>query len=154
MARVHIGDQAIRIDVDRAALRSALGIASADLSDGHHVIDMPMQLRRRGVELKFVLGYGSDPRPPAPGPILLSVIARAHDWSERLLAGQSLHQIAAAAQVTPRYVRRLLDLAFLAPDITETILDGRQPADLTAERLTRTPLPLAWSEQRATLGFH
>jgi len=153
IARVQIAEEVIRIEVDRTALCSALRIASADPADGHHVIEMPMQLRRRGVELKFVLGGGSDPRPPTPDPILIGVIARAHQWSERLLTGESLVSIATAAEVTPRYVRRLLDLAFLAPDIIEAILEGRQPADLTAERLTRLQLPLAWSEQRTSLGF-
>jgi hypothetical protein len=32
---------------------------------------------------------------------------------------------------------RILKLAFLAPDITATILEGRQPTQLTAEKLNR-----------------
>lgn len=153
IARVQIGEEAISIEIDRAALRSALAINVEAPTDGHHVIDMPMQLRRRGVELKFVLGDGSDPRPPAPDPVLVNTIVRAHEWSGRLLAGETLNSIATAVQVTPRYVRRLLTLAFLAPDIIEAILDGCQPADLSAERLTRLPLPIAWSEQSTALGF-
>jgi hypothetical protein len=40
-------------------------------------------------------------------------------------------------------------LAFLAPDIIEAILQGRQPADLTLARLTnRLDLPLDWVAQR------
>jgi len=154
IARVQIAEKAIRIEIDRAALHSALAINVKAPIDGHHVIELPMQLRRRGVELKFVLGDGSDPRPTTADPILIGVIARAHQWSERLLAGETLNSIAAAVGVTPRYVRRLLTLAFLAPDIIEAILEGRQPADLTAERLTRQPLPLAWSAQRTALGFN
>ncbi len=46
-----------------------------------------------------------------------------------------------------------MELAFLAPDITQAILDGNQPAHLTAERLTRlSSLPHAWDEQRHMLG--
>jgi hypothetical protein len=30
---------------------------------------------------------------------------------------------------------RLVRLSYLAPDITKAILDGRQPGDLTAEKL-------------------
>jgi len=56
--------------------------------------------------------------------------------------------------VTDRYVRRLLDLAFLAPDIIAAILEGSQPAGLSAERLIRLPnLPAGWAEQRRLLGF-
>jgi len=39
-------------------------------------------------------------------------------------------------------------------DITQAILDGRQPADLTADKLlARSRLPLAWHDQRNVLGF-
>ncbi|NKB48598.1 MAG: hypothetical protein GKS02_04440 [Alphaproteobacteria bacterium] len=47
-----------------------------------------------------------------------------------------------------------MQLAFLAPDITEAILAGRQPVELTAHRLKRIgALPLEWGHQRALLGF-
>ncbi len=49
---------------------------------------------------------------------------------------------------------RVLHLAYLAPDIVTAILDGRQPAGLSARRLlTGLRLPLDWTEQRQVLGF-
>lgn len=48
------------------------------------------------------------------------------------------------------YVRRILGYAFLAPDIVESILDERQPHDLTFEKL-RGKLPMSWAEQRSTI---
>ena len=49
---------------------------------------------------------------------------------------------------------RLVRLSYLAPDITQAILDGRQPPDLTAEKLLEhSRLPLAWPDQRIALGF-
>src|SRR6202040_683832 len=43
------------------------------------------------------------------------------------------------------YFMRLVRLSYLAPDITKAILDGRQPGDLTAEKLLEhSRLPLAW----------
>jgi hypothetical protein len=49
---------------------------------------------------------------------------------------------------------RLVRLSYLAPDITQAILDGRQPSDLTAEKLLEhSRLPLAWHDQRIALGF-
>jgi hypothetical protein len=51
-------------------------------------------------------------------------------------------------------VSRILPLAYLAPDIAEAILAGRQPADLTVKRLrSLRELPAKWSVQRAKLGF-
>jgi hypothetical protein len=50
-------------------------------------------------------------------------------------------------------VSRSLQLAFLAPDLAEGILDGTQPVALTAERLKRIgELPLLWEEQRTLLA--
>jgi hypothetical protein len=64
----------------------------------------------------------------------VKVIVRGRCWFEQLAAGgaASFKAIADRAGVSPRYVSRLLPLAFLAPDIIETILQGRQPADLSA----------------------
>jgi hypothetical protein len=56
--------------------------------------------------------------------------------------------------ISRSYLTRLARLAFLAPDIVCAILEGRQPAQLTAARMIRiTQLPLDWSEQRKALGF-
>ena len=51
------------------------------------------------------------------------------------------------------YERRLLRLAFLAPDIQQAILAGRQPRSLNLEQMIHSDLPLAWSRQRNVLGF-
>ena len=56
--------------------------------------------------------------------------------------------------VSPSYFTRLVRLSYLAPDIIQTILDGGQPRDLTADKLlAHSRLPLSWHEQRAVLGF-
>ena len=56
--------------------------------------------------------------------------------------------------VRPSYFTWLVRLSYLAPDITQAILDGRQPRDLTAEKLLEhSRLPLAWHDQRNVLGF-
>ena len=44
-----------------------------------------------------------------------------------------IKDIASAENTTPRYVRRLLQIAWLAPDIMEAILDVKQPAGLNPE---------------------
>src|ERR1700758_4632588 len=49
---------------------------------------------------------------------------------------------------------RLVRLSYIALDITQAILDGRQPRDLTPEKLLEhSRLPLAWHAQRIALGF-
>ena len=67
--------------------------------------------------------------------------------------GLSLSAIAHRVGANVGNVSRSLQLAFLAPDLVEAILDGTQPVALTPERLKRAcELPLLWDEQRATLG--
>jgi hypothetical protein len=48
---------------------------------------------------------------------------------------------------------KLAALACLAPNIATAIVEGRQPASLTARTLQDIELPLAWPDQRALLGF-
>jgi hypothetical protein len=44
-------------------------------------------------------------------------------------------------------VRKIVRLAFLAPALQAAILDGRQPAGLTLERLIQSPPALLWDDQ-------
>ena len=56
--------------------------------------------------------------------------------------------------VSPSYFTRVVRLSYRAADIIQAILDGRQPRDLTAEKLlAHSRLPLAWHDQRTVLGF-
>lgn len=80
----------------------------------------------------------------------------ARAWFDELAEGRtpSLAAIAAREGVSDRYIGNLLPLAFLAPDIVEAIVAGRQPPGLTAESLIkRTDLPMDWDRQREALGF-
>ena len=79
---------------------------------------------------------------------LIKAIARARMWYEKLLSGdvQTFRTIAAQTGMTQRYISRILKGALLAPELVEAVLDGRQPAEMSFERLT-TNLPLAWSAQ-------
>jgi hypothetical protein len=54
--------------------------------------------------------------------------------------------------ISRRYIRRLVALAFLGPQLVEAILQGRQPLELTTTRLTELDLPLDWTEQHKLLA--
>jgi len=87
-------------------------------------------------------------------PALIKMIARGGAWFEELATGRvrSLQDLARRDGITRRYIRRLVSLAFLSPDLVETILQGRQPVELSATRLTALDLPLDWVEQRRLLA--
>ncbi|HEY4250291.1 MAG TPA: hypothetical protein VGM87_03795 [Roseomonas sp.] len=48
----------------------------------------------------------------------------------------------------------MVRLAYLAPEIVVAFLEGRQPAELTANRLLQdTRLPIDWQQQRQMLSL-
>ncbi len=87
---------------------------------------------------------------------LISLIAKAHRWLEKLGSGEivSITDLATQENLDRNEISRFLPLAFLAPDIIEAILAGTQPVDLTIKKLRRmAALPDAWEDQRSLLGF-
>jgi len=118
-----------------------------------YLLSIPATLRRLGAELRFIID-GDAVSQASADPALVKALLQARRWWRLWLAsdGKSLKEIARDERVNDRYLSQLMPLAFLAPDITQMILDGRQPADLTAERLIKhTKLPVDWSEQRRLL---
>jgi DNA invertase Pin-like site-specific DNA recombinase len=116
---------------------------------------IPMQMKKRGVETRLVLD-GNRVTSSKVDPALIKAIARAHGWFDDLVSGRaaSIVEMAARDGFVSQYVGRLLPLAFLAPEIVEAIIEGRQPVDLTAETLTNcVDLPLDWTAQKRVLGF-
>ncbi|MBF0561729.1 MAG: recombinase family protein [Alphaproteobacteria bacterium] len=116
---------------------------------------IPMQVRRRGVELRLAIETDSG-IPHKADPALLKAVTRARGWLADLVNGTAPNIVALAARegVTDRYIGHLLPLAFLAPSIVDAIVNGRQPVDVTAEALVkRIDLPLDWPEQQRVLGF-
>ncbi len=152
--KVVIEENAITIRIRRSALSDGAVVppSSENLSDSLIELTAPIAFRRRGVELRLVLPRQNDRS--RCDPTLIKAIARGRAWFEELAAGRarSLRELAERDGITRRYVRRLVDLAFLSPELVEAILQGRQPVKLTATRLIELDLPLDWTEQRSLLA--
>jgi len=115
------------------------------------VITAPIRLCRRGRETDVrPVRNPEDLRPTHPDRVLLRGMIRAYQWRSKLEAGQfkSLDALARAEKKSATYLSKLLPLAFLAPDLTEAILDGRQSDQLTLARIRTTQIPLDWYLQR------
>ena len=84
---------------------------------------------------------------------LVAAIARGRRWLDELVCGSvtDISQIAERHRCTERQVNLTLSLAFLAPDLVRTAVEGRLPRGLGVERL-RDP-PLEWQRQFEQLGF-
>ena len=152
-----------RIDLLDTGIRVAVKLPnpSAEEQHGANVAELkitrlfPMQIRRRGFEMRLVI-EGSRAPAPLADLALMKAIARGRQWADDLLAGrvESVAVLAKREGVLPNYVRRLTRLAFLAPRIVEAIATGQQPPELTAKALTeRIELPLLWNEQERAVGI-
>jgi site-specific DNA recombinase len=155
--QVIVDDKRIIIKVGRGALlggdvpSDALDQPSASTIELTTAVDY----RRRGVGTKLLLpGLGQQSQELRCDPALIKAIARGRAWFEELATGRarSLQDLAQRDGITRRYIRRLVDVAFLSPELVEAILQGRQPVKLTATRLTELDLPLDWTEQHKLLA--
>ena len=101
---------------------------------------LPMRLRLRGGRCWIVGGTAPSAR---RDPVLIKALRSAHAMLKTDAAGLPVLD---AAPPSP-YLRRLIRLAFLAPDLQRDILAGRQPPGLTLEQIMHTPMPELWSDQ-------
>ena len=151
VTRVDLRKGGMELSMDLGSLLPADGAKGTSLVFSRFV---PLQMQRRGVAMRLVIGgHLSDRKVDLP---LLRAVARGHKWFDQLVSARASHaaQIAAREGVNERYVRRLIPLAFLSPAIVEAITEGRQPASLTNEALSRgIDIPVAWDQQNAALGF-
>jgi hypothetical protein len=163
--RIDIRAEHVEIRVYRQRLRDLLRVQSINLlAPPQPTRDQPgdilrfkvkARLQRVGREMKLVVHNADDRAAADPG--LLRIVARAHDFQERLMQDPDLTVPAIASQerLTIGYLSRLLRLPSLAPDIVTAIINGKHPLELSAKRLMRLALkiPTDWAEQRRLLGF-
>jgi site-specific DNA recombinase len=117
-------------------------------------LEIEARVKRCGMEMRLVVApKENDHRDSETVPSLLKAIARGHQWAEWIKTGEVSNQrsIALRLGLNERYVARVLECSYLAPDIIEAVLDGRQSADISFQKLTRR-LPINWIAQRQTLG--
>ena len=134
---------------DEAADADPVDLSLSDLPPV--ILIAPIEMRRRGPELRLVL-QGAGAPAPQPDALLLKLLiegrVRAADYLDPD-RGLTVSAIAGCHGADVSDVSRSLQLAFLAPDLVERVLDGTQPTALTAKRLKRAgELPLLWDEQR------
>lgn len=147
-----------RVDVKNDLLRISVNLAQILEPDASRrpisaAFDIPFQKRQNGRAKPIVIAPDNAPQ---PDPDLIALVADARRWAGELLDGKasSIQQITEREGLRSGSVSRILTLAWLAPDISTAILEGRQPPHLSAKSLREIPdLPLGWLNQRKLLGF-
>ena len=150
-----------RIDIHLRPTRLGMVDIAATPSPGEtddetQILSVPIELRRSGREIKLLIERADPVATAEPDARLIKLLIRARRFNATLIDSDGVPFAALVKRegVSPSYFTRLVRLSYLAPDITQAILDGRQPRDLTADKLlVHSRLPLTWDEQRRMLGF-
>ena len=154
--QINISTESIAVTLNNKMVIELLKISSPNnqFDDAKSiVINSSHTIKRRGVEKKIILPGENKTHKDQN---LMCLIARSHKWLQNLKKGQvkSIAEIAANENMDDGDVSRFIQFAFLAPEIVTSIFEGKQPADLTSEKLKRLgSLPHCWSEQKSRLGF-
>ena len=122
-------------------------------SDGTSIepIEIPIRLDRAGME---IIATSTDPdfQPVLPriDKHLVRALVKAFAMRQKLESGEasSIADLTVQFGLKNSHTRRILPLGFLAPDLMEQILDGRQPHRLQLVHIADGKLPLDWEEQR------
>ena len=130
-------------------LRGALGLAAAKedgdrsnvanaANEASYSLTVPLSVRRRGQQMKLVIEGAT--RPKDVNQSLVTAVVRAWDWTDQLVTGSTGRaEIARELGFSAVTLKRMLRLAFLPPSLMEDILAGRQPPDLTVDKLIADP---------------
>ena len=159
-ARILVHQGSVEVQLDRAKLRAQpIGTNGAnrsaqtaidDLDPQPIVLTIETKLKRCGGKMRLVIPPKSADRTPSKAvPALIKAISRAHEWVRVIVAGEYKDQraIAAATGLNERYVSRIIQCAFLAPEIVESIVKGQQSPEITLATLL-DKVPPSWVEQR------
>ena len=158
VTRVVVREHNVQILLSKHALHDAL-IGAQDVDSPAEqggndsiTLEASAELARHGGEMRLQLSPDAPGSKPRPDHSLLRAIARAHDWVDRMLRGDTANQRSIAAETghDERYISRILPLAFLAPDLIEAILEGKQLPCLSLDANLRS-ISMDWSQQRTVL---
>jgi hypothetical protein len=117
-------------------------------------VRVPFSIRKRGGRKMIVVPAGAmiAPERSRIDNTMIKALARAFRWRKLLETGTygTIEELAAAEKINSSYLSRVLRLTLLAPRIVESIVDGRQHANLTLAR-TMKPFPPGWADQATAL---
>ena len=118
-------------------------------------IHIPINLKRRqsrkmivapdGSDITGAFAHGKDTKDYK----LIKAVGKAFLWQGMLDSGTyaNVEQMSKALAVEITHMRKILRLTLLAPDIIESIVQGKQPRTLTLQKVIRG-FPDGWFEQK------
>ncbi len=119
-----------------------------------YALSIDVRLARRGKGVRLVI-KGASTAQVDPG--LAKLLRESFALRDQLLSGgeDSIETMSKRLGLSKGHITSRIRLAWLAPDIVKSILDGSQPIGLCVTRLMAMSkdLPHDWTQQRQMLGF-
>ena len=131
-------------------------MASASGDTTTQVLSVLAKVQRAGLEMKLLIQGETGAVRRESDRSMMRLLGQARRFNDMVMSskGATITELAAKVGVSRSYFTRIFRLSFLAPEITKAILQGRQPPELTANKLILAgKLPSAWSDQRRQLGL-
>jgi site-specific DNA recombinase len=156
LRRVTVGRTTVWIEIDKTKLLSTLLAQSPEALRQccTRKVDIlklsgTFQVLKRGGQIRVIDPYGDSPPDRAPVTSLVKAVARAHDWYERIVAGEihAIGQLAQESSLTRTYIMRILQCIRLSPPVIEALLTGKHRSNLSL-KLILDGVPIDWREQK------
>lgn len=77
---------------------------------------------------------------PEPNPYLVNAIVKSYYYHKQIQAGRTIEDLQTEEGLKDsKYIRNILNLKYISPELTEQILSGTQPQDLSLQKLITMP---------------
>lgn len=147
LSKVVISKDSVEITIcENALIKTLESLTNEDMLAKEATVetDTPIRILKK-VEITktsqsgniLIINAGDKPT-PMPNPYLINAIVKSHYWNKLLTEGKvnSVKEIQKLEDLKdPTYVRDILNLKFLPPILTEQIICGTQPKDLSVQKL-------------------
>jgi site-specific DNA recombinase len=136
VAEVRLGTDQVSILLDASMLGTLLELSGTIEAP---TLTMAARLKRRGGVMRLITPSGCAAA-PAIDRTLVKAIVQGRGWWQELLADNRLNLDALGQRegITSPYVLRIIRLAFLSPQMLDSIVAGTLPAHFTLKRLIAT----------------
>jgi site-specific DNA recombinase len=136
VTKATLSSKGIILIISTSLLHKALDVP-APINDSIIELTEKVKLKRCQGEKKLCLENGQSTNKENINPTLVRAVSRGHVWNQMLKDGKvkSIKAIAGQENISEKYIRRLLCLAFLPAQLIEDILDGKQDPTLNIQSL-------------------
>jgi site-specific DNA recombinase len=150
VAQVRIYPDRVEMEVSTQMLATTLGGEQEPDAPPSLTLSAQVRLARSGMAVRLIHTGGNAPAATLPDPALAKLLVKARGWWAKLASGEmDITALAAAEGANDSYVSRVVRLAFLAPDIVDAILTGKQRASVNATAvIAKNSVDIDWRAQR------